>query len=281
MANLQKAIDIEPDNAFYYATVVMDYEVGIDNGLVSSAQALPTMRTAAETAMKLDPDLAESHLAAANVESFQCNFEAALSHIARALDLAPGNFIAHLFQGNVLTFMGRFDEALVSLQRLRELDPVQFKDIGWVLGQDYFLMRRYDDAIAFLQDWLAGNPRAESARQMLAWALAVKGMHVQALAQCDSMQQLGPMTRPVVLANAGNRALAIRAYDQVRSGLSPSDKARFYALIQDKESAFHWLQRAYREPDAIFLSVRVDPFLDNLRDDPRFRELLKKMNLLD
>ena len=279
MANLQKAIAIEPDNAYYYATVVMDYEIGIDNALVSSAQVLQKMRTAAETAMMLDPDLAESHLAAANVESFQCNFQATLSHLARALDLAPGNLLAHLFRGNILTFMGRFEEALVTLQGLRELDPVQFKDIGWVLGQDYFLMRRYDEAISFLQDWLAGNPRAETARQMLTWALSMKGMHVQALAQCDSMQHLGPLTRPLVLANAGKITLAAKAYDQVRSGISLSDKARFYALVKDKNTAFELLESASREPDAIFLSVAVDPFLDNLRDDPRFKGLLKKMNL--
>ncbi len=281
MANLQKAIDMEPDNAFYYATVVMNYEVGIDNGLVSSAQVLPKIRMAAETAMKLDPDLAESHLAAANVECYQCNLEAALSHIARALELAPGNFLAHLFRGNVLTFMGRFDEALETLRGLRQLDPVQFKDIGWVLGQDYFLMRRYDDAVSFLRDWLAENPLAEGGRQMLAWALSMKGMHAHALAQCDSMHQLGPVTQPLVLANAGNRTLAIKAYDRVSSALTPSDKARFYALIKEKDTAFQWLDQAYREPDAVFLSVRVDPFLDNLRDDPRFKDLLKKMNLLD
>jgi hypothetical protein len=114
---------------------------------------------------------------------------------------------------------------------------------------------------------------------MLAASFSMKGMHAQALAQNDSAPYWGPTNRPILLAKAGKRALAIKAYDQVRSIMSPVSKAEFYATLGDKESAIEWLQRAYREPSGELMLIRGDAFLDNLRDDPRFGELLKAMHL--
>ncbi|TSA21943.1 hypothetical protein D4R75_05610 [bacterium] len=280
LANLQRAIDIEPDNAFYYATLVGAYDAGMNNQLVSSSEALPKLRVAAETAMKLDPELAESHYGAMTARASLYDFREALLHSARALELSPGNFTVNLFSANLLTCLGRWDEALLILRRLHELDPVQYSEMGWVVGQDYFFMRRYDDAIVFLQEWLQRDSGNESARWHLAMALSMKGLHVQALAQCDSMKHIGSLLRPALLARAGNRTLAAEAYKRVRIP-TPYYNAQFFAVLGERDTAFRWLARAYRDPEAAMIAMNIDPFMDNLRDDPRFKELLKKMNLLD
>ena len=280
MAKLRKAIEIEPDNAFYHATLAMGYEAAVNAGFVSSVVMIPKMKEAAETALKLDPNLAESHIAAADVETYQYNFESALARATRALELSPGSFQAHLTRGLILMVSGRFEGALMMFRRLQEIDPMQFKEMGWNLGQCYFFMRRYDDALEFFRDWVRENPKSEIGHAMLACTYSVKGMHKEALTQNDSSLYWGIMNRPIFLANAGNRTLAMAAYDQVRSKMSPYSNATFYALLGDKDSAFQWLQRAYQEPSGEMLWFPNDPFMDNLRDDPRFKELLKRMNLL-
>jgi serine/threonine protein kinase/Tfp pilus assembly protein PilF len=281
MANLQKAIDIEPDNAFYYASLAMGYQSAINWGLVSSVDAMPKMKSAAETALQLDPDLAESQIAASHVDKYQYNFEGALSRTARALELSPGSFEAYRVHGGTLKAVGRYEESIVMFRRSQEIDPILFKQVAWGIGQTYWLMRRYDDAIAYLQQYLRENPKSDPGHTMLAASFSMKGMHAQALAQCDSMPYWGPPNRPIFLAKAGKRALAMQAYSKVRSTMSPVSKAEFFATLGDKESAIEWLQRAYREPSGELMLIRGDAFLDNVRDDPRFKELLRKMNLLD
>jgi len=279
MVNLQKAVDMEPDNPFYYASLANGYQAALNWGLVSSVDAMPKMKRAAERALQLDPDLAESQIAASHVDSYQYDFEGALSRTKRALELSPGSFEAYRVHSRRLQTVGRYEESLVTLRRSQEVDPILFRQVAWGIGQTYWMMRRYDDAIAFLQEYLRENPRSDPGHTMLAASFSMKGMHAQALAQNDSAPYWGPTNRPIFLAKAGKRALAIKAYDQVRSIMSPVQKAEFYATLADKESAIEWLQRAYREPSGDLMLIRGDAFLDNLRDDPRFAQLLKAMNL--
>jgi len=279
MAKLQRAIDIEPDNAFYYASLAVGYGDAIDNSLEPFSEAFPKMKTAAETAVKLDPDLAESQIAAGYVEYFQYNFDNALVRAARALALSPGNFKAGQLRGATLIILGRYEEALVIFRRANELDPIAYKDLGYNLGMCYFFMRRYDDAIAYLQQWLRQNPKSDFGHTFLALAFSSKGMHAEALAHNDSAPYWGIMNRPIFLAKAGHRALAMKAYEQNVSMMNSYSKAEFFALLGQKDSAFHWLQRFYREPSGDIIFLPHDPFLDNLRDDPRFGELLKAMHL--
>jgi tetratricopeptide (TPR) repeat protein len=279
MAKLQRAIDIEPDNALYYASLASGYSQVIDASLVPFPEAFPKMKTAAETAVKLDPELAESQIAAAQVDYWQYNFEGALVRTSRALELSPGNSQASRLRGAILTILGRYEEALEIYRHANELDPIAYKTGGFNVGFCYFFMRRYDDAIAYLQQWLRQNPKSESGNAYLSCAFSVKGMHAEALALCDSAPYSGTMNRPFFLAKAGKRDLAIKAYEQNVSMINSYSKADFFALIGQKDSAFYWLQRFYREPTGEILWLPHDPFLDNLRDDPRFAELLKAVHL--
>jgi tetratricopeptide (TPR) repeat protein len=281
MAKLQKAIDIEPDNALYYAALASGYGWAAAWTLVPTAELFPKIKVAAEKALRLDPDLAESQLAAAVADMFQYNFKSVQLRTSRALALSPGSFSAHMARAELLVSTGRLEEALVNYRRARELDPVQFKETGFGLGFIYFMMRRYDDAIATFRELMREIPKSDVAHAFLAMAFSMKGMHAEALAHNDSTHYWGDMNRPLLLAKAGKRALAIRVFERDRSKINAYTKASFYALIGEKDSAFQWLQRAYQDRGDIVLWLQNDPFLDTLRDDPRYRELLKKMNLLD
>ncbi|MDP2886249.1 MAG: protein kinase [Ignavibacteria bacterium] len=279
MAKLHVAIDIEPDNALYYASLASGYGWAAGWTLVPTTKLIPKMKAAAEKALGLDPDLAESQLSAAVVDVYQYNFKSAQSRTSRALELSPGNFSAHLARGGLLVSTARLEQALVMYQRAQALDPVQFKAGGFGLGFIYFFMRRYDDAIAAFKELMRDDPKSDVGHAFLALAYSMKGMHAEALAHNDSTHYWGVMIRPPLLVRAGKRSLGMNVFERDRSKINSLSKAGFFALLGEKDSAFQWLQRAYQDRGDIVVWLQNDPFLDTLRDDPRYRELLKAMNL--
>jgi hypothetical protein len=109
----------------------------------------------------------------------------------------------------------------------------------------------------------------------------MKGMHAEALAYIDSASHWGLFMKPVLLARAGKLALAMKIFVRDSSRIDSYSKACFFAARGERDAAIQWLQRAYDELNGTMYWLPHDPFLDNLRDDPRFKELLKKMNLLE
>ena len=283
MAKLQRAIDIEPDNASYYALQAMGYDYAIGWSFVHRSEVLPKLKAAAEKALKLDPELADSHLAAEVFDVYQFNFEGALSQLTRALELSPGNVQAHSIKGVVLMILGRYEQAQVLFRRAQQLDPVQSKLWGTYYGECYYLMRRYDDAISIFKEWLRENPKSDLGHTFLAFSYSMKGMHAEAWAHNDSAHYWGISNRCLLLEKAGKHALAMRAFKDDRSNPNFNDYtiANFFSLIGEKDSAFYWLERFYREPSGELVFIKNDPLFDNVRDDPRFNALLKKMNLLN
>jgi eukaryotic-like serine/threonine-protein kinase len=285
IAGLQRAIDIEPDNALYYAELALYQTDGVGWSFVSSAEMRPKMSMASEKALSLDPDLVESQIAAATVDVWQYNFKDALLRSARALELSPGNLSAHMCRGQVLMALGRLDEALSLFARAQQIDPEQYNRRGGRTSQTlcYIFMRRYDEAIELCKELVRQNPRSDLGHTFLAFALSLKGLHAEALAHNDSAQYWGPSNRPILLLMAGKRAPAMTAYEESLPYQSQNayGKAMFFALLGQKDSAFKWLEEFYREPSGELPWIRNDPWLDSLRGDPRFKQLLKKMNLLD
>jgi tetratricopeptide (TPR) repeat protein len=238
------------------------------------------MEAAAKTALELDPSLAEAQLAAYWVAFYRYDVEGALSRTARAVELSPGDCNAHVLRAQILAYVGRFDEALQSSWRAQVLDPVFFNHEAWAsLGLTYYFMRRYDDAIAFFKQWLPQNPGSDPGHAVLALSYSMKGMHAEALAQNDSCQFFGAINRPLLLAKAARTGLAKEAFEKERSNIDSYDKAAFFALIGEKDSAFQSLSEFYKEPNGMLLWLPHDPYLDNLRVDPRYNELLRKMNV--
>jgi hypothetical protein len=144
-------------------------------------------------------------------------------------------------------------------------------------------MGRYDDAIAYFKKWLSLVPNAEGGHAMLACVLSMKGLHKEALAQNDSSGDWRILNTPLLLAKSGNLQLAREFFNRNRVQLErdPYTMSTFYALTGQKDSAFVWLGRFYKEPNGSLYWFSHDHFLDGLRDDPRFKVLLRKMNLFD
>jgi tetratricopeptide (TPR) repeat protein len=148
--------------------------------------------------------------------------------------------------------------------------------------------RRYDQAIEQYQKTLELDPRFAWAHYMLGVAYAQKGMYAEAVPTVERAWSLEES--PVILAGlgytlakSGQRAQALKVLDQLQElskerPIAAYDIATVYAGLGDKEQAFAWLDRAYEDRDLWMPLLGVDPTLDNLHSDPRFAELLRRMN---
>jgi TolB-like protein/DNA-binding winged helix-turn-helix (wHTH) protein/Flp pilus assembly protein TadD len=247
----------------------------------------PKMMSAARKAIELDPDLAAPHVLLAAVYQKQWQWSDAEAEFERALELNPNDAGAYVGYAKWLMCQGRTDEALAWAQRARDLDPLGTAGdllgspgitTGWIL----FHARRYDEAIRDLQ-------RDEPDHRYLGMALIANGQPDEAIPVLE--KALGTDRNPAVMgvlvrayAHAGRRREALRLLDELKQRQQKSDvpAAPFvnaYLGLGDNEQAFVWLEKAYKEESNLLQLLKVHPYFDPLRGDPRFTDLLHRVGL--
>lgn len=207
---------------------------------------------------------------------------------ARALALDPNYATARHWYAMYLSAMGREGEAMAMIRRAQELDPVSLA-IGTDVGKLSYYARRFDEAIEQYLRVLEMDPSYAWAHVTLGSAYAQKGMQEEALA---ALRQAVVLDRDNakkaalgrVCAVAGRRAEAIEILTEMTetpegSYVAPFPVALIHQALGDADEAFEWLSRAREEGAAPIVFLKVDPWLDGLRPDPRFRDLLRSVGL--
>jgi TolB-like protein/Tfp pilus assembly protein PilF len=248
----------------------------------------PKVISAARKALELDPELAEAHVLLAQMQKDQWQWAEAEAEYRRALDLNPSDAIAQNGFADWLLCQGRPEEALAWAQRAREHDPLAVSGIkiGWIL----FHARRYDEAIHELRSVLAVLPDDSTALWFLGFALIANGQAKEAVPVLEKTLSVSDRSSAVIgvliraYAHAGRRTDALRLLEELkrRQKASYVPTAAFvnaYLGLDDKEQAFAWLERAYQEKSNILQFLKVHPFFDPLRDDPRFADLVRQVGL--
>ncbi|MBZ5615135.1 MAG: tetratricopeptide repeat protein [Acidobacteriia bacterium] len=287
LSYFQQAIERDPKYAAAHAALADTYLVLVEDELMAPQEGLPRAQAAAMKAVELDDTLAEGHCVLASLRSDQAEWSAAKAEFQHALELNPNYAFAHQQYAEMLMRIGQPDAALEEIHRARDLDPNSLV-IQAVEGLILYNARRYDDAIAQLQKTLKMDPNFVMAHNFLGYAYEQKGQYDEALAEFRKLVALsdeGP--NPAYLARtyavSGNRREALRALSRLRHisterYVSPYEFARVYAGLGDKDQVILWLQKAYAEHAVYLVWLKVDPRLDNLRDDPRFQDLVRRMN---
>ena len=243
---------------------------------------------AAEKALELDSELVEAHVVLGDASVRQWQWDVAEASYRRAIDLNPNDAAAYAGQAHWLLCLGRTDEALASARRARELDPLALfgTNIGWIL----FHARRYNEAIRELQTVLAVRPDDGIVLWYLGFALIEQGQPEEArrvLERSASVSDRNPAVLGVLVrahARAGRRTEALRLVDELhqrrRAGYIPSAVfVNAYLGLAEYDQAFVWLERAYEERSGILQFLKVHPFFDAVRGDPRFAGLLRRVNI--
>ena len=288
----QQAIEIDPNYALAYIGLSESYVGLAFNSEIPATETMPKAKVAANKAVEIDDTLAEAHSALSDILFwYDWDFNAAEEHIKRALELDPNSAGVQREYAVFLSTMGRHAEALVVIKRAIELDP---PNLGYKAIQGLILIRagQYDEGLAVLQkvreqnpgDWYGGG-----------YTFAIsgytkKGMYAEAIAiarQARELSGVNPITMSFVgqtLAKAGKRAEARVVLEEMLKlskvrHVSPHNIAMVYNALEMRDETFAQLELSYelREPRAV--QLKVETKWDNLHDEARFQDLLRRMGL--
>jgi len=287
----QQAIKLDPNYALAYAGLADSYNGMTAYPYLSPKEAVPQAKAAAKRALEIDPTLAEAHTALANsLACFDWDWQEAEREFKRAIELNPNDSGTHWRYGMFyLMLLGRSDEAIAEGKRAVELEPLNLNN-GANLSGMYFYGRQYDRALAEAKQVFDLDPNFIVGRWALSQAYIVKGMSAEAIALNEQALQKDP-TNQVFLrfaglayATAGRRREAEEIVSRFRDLAKTQyvmsyHLALIYAALGEKDKAFAELETAFAEHDYLLPRIKVEPFLDPLRDDVRFKEMLKRLNL--
>jgi TolB-like protein/Tfp pilus assembly protein PilF len=280
----QQAIEKDPTYALAYAGLADCYSFEATYGIVPPKEAYPKAKEAALRALEIDDQLAIVHTSLAWINTeFDWDRSGAEREFRRAIELNPTDADAHRLYGEALRSLGRFDEAIAEFKRAVALDPASLIN-SRSLGAAYHSARRYDEAIEQYRKTLEMDPNYRLVRANLGSAYIQKGMYNEGIAEFEKggfVPRLG-----YAYAVAGRRAAAQKVLDQLietsKHKYVPTDRiALIYTGLGEKDKAFEWLEKGYEER-AIGgppVGIKVEPEFDPLRSDPRFHDLLRRMNL--
>ena len=251
-------------------------------------EQLPLARQAAAAALRLDSTIAEAHAALGNIhEAFDWDSRAADRELARAMELDPGYATAQLYHGIHLVNRGRFDDGIATLEQARTLDPLS-APVRMQLGRAYVSVHRPDLAIPYLRAAVELSPEFTAAYLNLGDAYLQQRDPVSALAAYRRAAELngGRDSAQIAygLAATGQRDEAVRLLTAFVAPpkhryLPPVPVAKAYVALGDANAAFSWLERGYDERAAQMRGIKVSPAFDALHTDPRWVNLLRRMNV--
>jgi len=293
IAYFEEAIKKDPAFAPAYLGLAHAYDAlgmpGVAGAPPSELQ--PKVISAVRKALELDPALPGAHALMGSLYQMQWQWNDAEREYKLALELDPNDAGAHLSFSSWLLSQGRTEEALAWSRRARELDPIGItgNTMGWILFQS----RHYDEAIRELRSDLAVH-RDDASTYWSCWflgfALIANGQPDEAipvLQKALALSERNPAVIGVLVrayAHAGRRTEALRLLDELKrrqqtSYVPSAALVNAYLGLGDNEQAFSWLERAYKEHSMILQYIRVHPFFDPLRGDPRFADLVRRVGL--
>ena len=286
----EQAIDNDPGFALAYTGLADTYVLLSGFGAASPKDSLPKAKAAAQKALELDSSLGEAHAALAQaLFAYEFKFAEANREFRQAIALNPNYATAHhWYAESGLTPLGRFDEAIVEIKRALELDPLSLiinADVGTVL----FNARRFDDSIEQLRTTVQMDPGFYYAHWALGEALEIKGRTNEAMAEYEkalALNQEDPLPLALlgrVYARIGRRDEALKILKRLQTSssqgyVSPYNSALVYLGLGQKDEAIRALEQTYEDRDGYNIAfLKVDAFLDPLRDDPRFQSLVQRV----
>lgn len=287
---LRRAIELDPGFAPAHAMLAEACGSAAFFGLVSPADGIPMVRALVEQALTLDASLPAAHTVLGAVRHFgDWDWAGAETALHRAIALNPSYGYAHFMLSDVLAVQRRHAEALAAAERYRALEPfVPFSAFGPV----YVLvaMRDFDRAIDRTRPAMEFFEDFWQAPWFMAQALLGKGMNRHAVTACEvaaAMSGRTPMALgPLGLAYAldGRREDALHVLDDLETMagsmyVGATNFAMIHGGLGNRDRAFHWLERAFRQRDMALVHIGTDTFYEPLRSDRRFAELLRRMGL--
>ena len=258
--------------------------------LMPPHQAYARARAAVNTALEIDPELAEANASLGWIAMwYDWDWPAAERHFLKAIQRKPDYALAHHWYGNFLSCTGRFDESIRQMQKACELEPLEPANPAH-LGLALYMARRFDESIGELRKVIESDPEFWLASWYQSGNFLAKDMWGEAIV---TLQRVVELTASSVTAlstlgfaygSAGMKDEAFKILARL-DGLSKDRyvgsfwRAMVWLGLGEKNEALENLEKAHRDRESNMVFLNVWPLLDSLRSEPRFNALLRKMNL--
>ncbi len=286
----EQALAVDPECAVAWSGLANYYQNMGFLGYIPTSAAYGEAGRAAQKALELDDTLAAAHALRAGLRATEFDWKGAEQGFLRALDIGPNSEDARIYYCQYyLIPMRRIDESIVVWSKALELDPLA-PFLQWGLGYIYYLIHEWDRAIEQCRNAIEIDPHYYLAHQYLGFTYLEMGRLEDAMRECE-----------LAAEHVGHSpwAFAFRAIAHARSGLidearkfleglqrfagesfvSPSVFAWVYCSLGEIEKSLDWFEKAINTRDHLISHSRIFPIYDPLRSHPRYRALLRKMNL--
>ena len=285
----QQTIAKDPSYAAAYSGLADCLSVLGSWGMAAPDEGCGKAKGLALHALELDRSSGEAHTSLAFATMFyDYDFLTAEREFERSLELNPRYATAHSWFGFLLAMMGRYEEAYTETKRATRLDP-HASSAHFCLGVVHWVAHRYDQAIEHYEKAIELEPSNAMAHGFQGVAYLCKSLYEPAVTALQKAIQHSQGASSFVVAlgetyaKAGMRDAAVRILEQLQDlskqrYVTPYIVARLNLALGKNDQALSCLETGYRERDAIMVFLKVDPRLDDLRSDPRFQDLLRRMN---
>jgi len=287
----QQAIKLDPKFALAYARISETYGSMPAYPYLSPKEAFPQAKAAAEKALQIDPTLSEAYtFLAYSLVIYDWNWPEGERSFKRAIELDPNSSTAHFRYGQIyLLATGHFDEGIAEIKRGLDLEPLDV-NMGGTLASAYFYAGRNEASLEQAKKTYDLEPSHPIGRWILSQAYTRNGMYAEAIAlneqwlQTDQTNQFALREAGIAYAKSGRRDEAeemIRRYREIaKTQYVPTCRlASIYASLGQKDKAFEELNKAFEARDWELYRMNADQYFIELRDDPRYTEVIKRLNL--
>jgi adenylate cyclase len=289
IAYFERAVAIDPNLAVAHCGLADSYALLCVYGEWPPKEGFPKAKAATLAALGIDSTLAEAQTSLALItHRFDWDWSAAERQYLHAIALKPRNPTAHHWYALFLAESGRFDEGIRQIKLALEGEPgspIMLSTLGWI----FYLAHRYDDAIKQFQSILRLEPAFQMPHTLLGWTYVQKKEYPLAIEQFERSQQLSDVeTEPAGLACAyalaGQTAKAREILQNLkqssqRRAVSPYYIATIHCSLGELDAAFEWLEKAYQQRSVELVLLKVDPMVANLRSEPRFTDLARRVGI--
>ena len=287
VAYFQQAIELDNNYALPYLGLARAYlPMALTSGL-PSRDVIPKAREAALHAVEIDPGISEAYSMLGMISFwYEWEWEVAEKQLQRALDLDPKNTDAHYAYAHLLASTGQYEKALTEIKLARELDPLSL-GINAQEGQVLFFAKDYDRALDRLQKTIDLDGSFWLSHLFISRVYTEKGMHSEAVAEAKRAAELSGNSqseayRAYALAKWGKPSEARTVLNALLKSstetyVPPYNIALAYNAVGEREKAIDYLEKGFSEKDVRMVFLKIEPQWDNLRAEPRFRDLMKRM----
>ena len=286
----EKAIEADPNFALAYAEIAELYIILPAFSPILATEANERAKTYVEKALKLDNTLAEAHSVVGNIKVTEFDWEGAEKDYRQAIELNPGYAPAHNMYGYSLMSVGRFEEGIEQMKKAIELDPYNL-NYTRNLGRIFYFDGNYEDAKSVLQGTLDINPIFSLVNLSLAMVYLQQSKYEEALVAVKKEGEAQRKWNPVLDCISGIIHARMGETDKARKlfknllerskevNTSPYYLAALSVTLGEMDKGFEFLDKAYREKDFWIRELMVDPLFEDVRSDPRYDTMLKKLRL--